>query len=88
MDDLIIIGKHYYCPYCGQEISKDENGQYVCHCEDATKARQIEREAMQLEWSARSLRNSKPKPRFCERIVCAPIPDNPTHTEDEPNPSF
>ena len=88
MDNLIIIGKHYYCPYCGQEIHQNENELYVCHCKDATKARQIEREAMQLEWNASTLRNSKPKPRFCERIVCAPIPDVSSLQEGEPNPCF
>lgn len=88
MDNLIIIGNKKFCPYCGHEITPTLEGQFICHCEDATKARQIEREAMQLEWSARSLRNSKPKPRYCEQIICAPIPDAPSNQEEEPNPSF
>ena len=73
MDNLIIIENKKFCPYCGHEITPTPEGQFICYCEDASKARQIEREAMQLEWNANTLRKSKPLPKFKAQTICAPI---------------
>lgn len=85
---ILTIGKKNFCAFCGNEIQHDNDGQLLCHCENAKLYRNALHVALQLEIEANKTMKDAPKPQYELRTVCLPIQYNVEDTnidDDEPS---